>query len=199
MKIKVLQKPGLVLPSCAHESDAGADLVAMSEPTIIGTQRPEAEAKYLPYPWESIDYIEYDTQLQIEPKNDARWIPHAFVEEGEEQDQYGKIVVDRYAYVLIYPRSSLSKYNLLLCNATAIVDASFRGNIKLRFKYIFQPNDLNVWNGWITGRVDQTKIFHKEDRIAQAVAAWKEPIEWEWTDKLGETKRGEGGFGSTNQ
>jgi len=44
-----------------------------------------------------------------------------------------------------------------------------------------------------------TATINKGDRIAQAVLAQYERIDWEEVDVLDETERGEGGFGSTGK
>jgi len=35
---------------------------------------------------------------------------------------------------LLFPRSSLSNYDLALCNSVGVIDGDFRGTVKLRFK-----------------------------------------------------------------
>ena len=73
-------------------------------------------------------YIEYDTGVAIEiPKN----------------------------YVgLVYPRSSISKYGVALCNSVGVIDHGYVGTIKFRF-YI--KND------------DYPKIYNVGDRIGQII------------------------------
>jgi dUTP pyrophosphatase len=46
---------------------------------------------------------------------------------------------------------------------------------------------------------DQDFIINDGERICQMIIARHEIIEWEETDKLNETVRGEGGFGHTGQ
>ena len=58
-------------------------------------------------------YIEYGTGLAIE-------IPEGYV-----------------GYV--FPRSSNSKYDLQLCNSVGIIDSGYRGEIKLRYRRIINP------------------------------------------------------------
>lgn len=148
----------------AHIGDAGWDIVAQDEPKIVGT------IAYGPY-WNTIDYIEYDTGIEIAP------------EEGY--------------HTLVMPRSSISKTNLFLRNSVGLIDNGYRGTIKLRFGYIFQPNRLIVHNDQIICELDAAKIYKKGDRIGQLVFAKtinpQEPFE----SLLNETTRGDGGFGST--
>lgn len=177
MKIKILHKEGLVLPKNAHESDTGYDLVAASDPKIVGT------TKLVGY--NSIDYIEYNTEVQISPDKVV----------GE----FLGVKVNKLGYTLVFPRSSLSKYNLSLANSVAIIDNSYRGNILLRFKYLWQPEDFSIEEQYkMVGFINLNKIYKKGDKIAQLVPAWKEDILWEEVQSLDETARQSGGFGSTS-
>ena len=154
----------------------GLDIIATSDPVIVGEEMGSGLYK-------SVKYIEYSTDLQISP-----------------DVHYVKGFLKKYGYTLIYPRSSISKYNLLLCNSVAIIDHDFRGNIMIRMRYIFQPEDFTVfpYTNQIVGSVNQSKIYQKGDKICQIVGAWKENSEWELVNSLGETQRGAGGFGSTD-
>jgi dUTPase len=91
----------------ANETDSGYDIIATSDPFIQGISIDKTD-DYL-----SIDYIEYDTNLIIEPN-----------------DGY---------HTCVFPRSSISKYNLTLANSIGLIDNGYRGVIKLRFKYNAQP------------------------------------------------------------
>lgn len=100
--IKVKNVEGLTLPQKKHESDAGYDVFAASEPKIEGLFDEYLAA------YHSIDYIEYKTNLYIEPVwNSSRY-----------NDQW---VADNLAN-FVFPRSSISKYNLTFCNSVAVVD-----------------------------------------------------------------------------
>ncbi len=177
MIIKLLNKEGIVYPVSAHPSDVGLDLIATSDPKIVGNMISENVYK-------SIDYIEYDTGLIIAPE-------YIWRAKGEN---------DENGYTLIYPRSSISKYNLVLANSVGIIDAGFRNSIKCRFKYIMNAEDLgHIENVGIVCVVNKDKIYKKGQAIAQLVASWKETITWELVDKLDETPRATGGFGSSGQ
>ena len=83
---------------------------------------------------------------------------------------------------LIYARSGLaSKKGLAPANKVGVVDADYRGQI---FVALFNHSKL-----------EQT-VSHGE-RIAQLVIAPFLKAEFNETDKLSDTVRGEGGFGST--
>lgn len=162
----------------AKNGDVGFDLIASSDPVIVG----ERTGNDSPY-YESIDYIEYEVDLKIEA-------PEGF-------------------FALVYPRSSLSKYNLQICNSVGVIDNGYRGNIKIRFNYLWQPKDLTkskyikdsepdfIYENYIS-EVDFSKIYKKGDKIAQLVfnrALIPALVE----GKASETERGDSGFGSSDQ
>jgi dUTP pyrophosphatase len=83
----------------------------------------------------------------------------------------------------IRPRSGLAlKHAITLPNAPATIDPGYRGELKVIL--------LNL------GR--ETYQVHAGDRIAQMVIARYESIEWE-ENELGESARGQGGFGSSGR
>lgn len=84
----------------------------------------------------------------------------------------------------IRPRSGLAAKNgITVLNTPGTIDADYRGEIKVIL--------INLSN--------ETFVVKPGDRIAQAVLAKHERIEWEETKSLSETERGEGGFGSTGK
>ena len=81
----------------------------------------------------------------------------------------------------LYPRSSLSKTPLRLANSVGIIDAGYRGNI---CAVVDNIKDFPY-------RIDQgTRLF-------QLCSPTLESIEYDIVNKLSETSRGSGGFGST--
>ena len=82
----------------------------------------------------------------------------------------------------IFPRSSISKTGLILCNSVGIIDPDFRGEISFRFKWI---RDFAYYS--VGERIGQIRL---EKTI---------PILWVATETLTETLRGEGGYGSTGK
>ena len=58
----------------------------------------------------SILYIEYDTGVVLQPTNGF--------------------------YTLLFPRSSISKYELSLANSVGVIDSGYRDTIKLRFRFL---------------------------------------------------------------
>jgi len=83
----------------------------------------------------------------------------------------------------IRPRSGLAaKHAITLPNSPATIDPGYRGEIRVIL--------LNL------GR--EAYEIHPGDRIAQMVIARYEAIEWE-EGELNESRRGEGGFGSSGR
>ena len=61
MKIYVKKVDGLVLPIQGTERATGYDIVATSDPKIVGEPGDEKEDEVLN--WKSVDYIQYETNL----------------------------------------------------------------------------------------------------------------------------------------
>ena len=122
--------------------------------------------------WKHIDYIEYDTGIKIEPSTD-------------------KITS------LLFPRSSISRYNLSLCNSVGVIDGGYRDTIKVRFNYIAQPSDYFIFEKWLILVPALDRIYQRGDKIAQLVFSTHPQPEWVKVEKLTESERNTGGFGSS--
>jgi dUTP pyrophosphatase len=87
----------------------------------------------------------------------------------------------------LFPRSSISKYHLILANSVGLVDQSFRGELKFRFKICTSPSDV----------AKPYRLYKKGDKIGQIVIrkTYSFPVQEVYV--LSETDRGTGGFGST--
>ena len=84
--------------------------------------------------------------------------------------------------VQVRPRSGLAaKKGVTLLNAPGTIDADYRGEVCVI----------------LVNLSDAEFVIEKGERIAQLVLARHETIEWEETDALAASGRGEGGFGST--
>jgi len=84
----------------------------------------------------------------------------------------------------IRPRSGLAyKHGISIVNAPGTIDADYRGEIKVLLVNL-SDTDFKIVNG---------------DRIAQMVVAKHETVSWQAVDSLGETDRGEGGYGHTGK
>jgi len=82
----------------------------------------------------------------------------------------------------MYPRSSLSKTGLMLCNSVGVIDRSYRGELM-----------TYLWN-----TTDKPVTVKRGDRLVQIVApdmGWISQTKV--VDSLDETARGAGGFGSS--
>ena len=85
---------------------------------------------------------------------------------------------------LVFPRSSIRKYELALSNSVGVIDSGYRGEIQATFK---KTNGLDSLS------------YKVGDRIAQIMIIPHPPIEFKEVDDLSETERGDGGFGSTGK
>jgi dUTP pyrophosphatase len=82
---------------------------------------------------------------------------------------------------LVFPRSSIRNYDLVLSNGVGVIDSGYRGEIMATF---------NLKNPW-------ADIYKVGDRIAQLVIVPVPLITYAETQELSETTRGTGGHGST--
>lgn len=91
---------------------------------------------------------------------------------------------------LIFPRSSNSKVDLQLTNAVGLVDSSYRGELRLRFRRIWREDNSG-------NRV--LNIYSIGDRIGQLMILPYPKIEFNEVDELSSTERGDSGFGSSGK
>lgn len=104
------------------------------------------------------DFVEYGTGIAVE-------IPHGYAG-------------------FIMPRSSISNTALALANSVGLIDNSYRGEIKLRFRITIDKGEESYYSiGERIGQLVLVKVT--SDATVQEV------------DSLSETERGSGGFGST--
>lgn len=96
---------------------------------------------------------------------------------------YNSLTDEKWGYeIQIRPRSGLSaKKGIIILNTPGTIDMDYRGEIKV---ILYNTND-------------EPFVINKGDRIAQMVFNRIEIVEWNKVSELSETKRGEGGFGST--
>lgn len=125
------------------------------------------------------DYIEYGTGLAFE-------VPEGYV-------------------MLIFPRSSVSKYDLILANSVGILDSDYRGELKLRFNRnyrIVSDNYEGTCDNVSTTTSNTYALAEKQyeigERVGQIMILPYPMVCFEEVDELSETNRGVGGFGSTN-
>jgi dUTP pyrophosphatase len=84
---------------------------------------------------------------------------------------------------LVFPRSSIRKYNLQLSNSVGVIDSGYRGTIQFTFR--------------MSEGITEPKMYEVGDRIGQIVIIPYPKINFVEVDELNDTQRGEGGFGST--
>ena len=101
---------------------------------------------------------------------------------------------------MVYPRSSISKYNLSLANSVGIIDSGFRNTIKVRFRYVMQPEDIVMKDNKIQGvKINTDKIYQNGDKIAQIIWCMHNHPFLNFTDTIPPSHRALGGFGSTGR
>lgn len=116
------------------------------------------------------DYIEYDTGLQFQ-------LPSGYV-------------------MLIFPRSSNSKKDLLLANSVGVLDSGYTGNLKLRFKRSYRIKNVPSYKNY---RIDSYNWYEVGDRVGQIMIIPYPEINFIETEDFEDTERGSGGFGSSGK
>lgn len=140
-------------------------------------------------------------------------------------DDYGNIcygtdlafeIPEGYA-MFIFPRSSLSKYDLSLCNSVGILDSTYRGELIFKFTPSLALGTSNEYedpetveesttiipgyNPYVNPSVNyyEFNTYEVGEKIGQIVIMPYPQINFVEVDELSATERGEGGFGSTGK
>jgi len=87
-------------------------------------------------------------------------------------------------HVEIYPRSGMSKKGIVIPNSPGIIDSDYRGEVIVMLYGLFMKRH---------------EIFQIGSRIAQCRLVKNMPTRIRVVNKLSETGRGSGGFGSTGR
>jgi dUTP pyrophosphatase len=108
----------------------------------------------------------------------------SIINENKEDISYGfgiSLEIPEGYVGLVFPRSSIRKYDLFLTNAVGVIDSGYRGELQATFK--------------------KTGLHKYEigDRGAQIMILPYPQIQFEEVEELSHTERGEGGFGSTGK
>ena len=182
MKIQVLKNETYQsvdnLPKKGTDRATGFDVVVTSDPEIVGEQYDNGTYK-------RIDYIQYKTNLKLAVQKERVFSTFGYTDLDYD--------------ILAFPRSSVSKYNLVLANCIGLIDADYRGEVLLRFKYIWQPEDYKIrTDNLLEGYVNSTKLYNKGDKVCQLKVTKVENVEFVLVYELDSTTRGDGGFGSTD-
>lgn len=164
------ENKNIPLPTYAHNGDACCDLYAQA--------------------------IEYDTEKD-------RYIVHTGLH----------IALDEDYECELRPRSSLSKTEYYIANTPGTIDEPYRGEILVVFKsrtnieiinalYNLLDEHINISDNYYLLHTQSDFPYKVGDRIAQILIRKRTKIEWQEVDKLedlGETDRGQGGYGSTGE
>jgi dUTPase len=182
MKIQVLKNETYQsvdnLPTKGTDRATGFDVIVTSDPEIVGELYDNGAYK-------RVDYIQYKTNLKLAVQKER-----VFSNFGYTDLDYD---------ILAFPRSSISKYNLTLANCIGLIDADYRGEVLLRFKYQWQPEDYKIrTDNLIEGYVNHNKLYKKGDKVCQLKVTKVENVEFVLVYELDSTTRGDGGFGSTD-
>ena len=105
---------------------------------------------------------------------------------------------------LLFPRSSNAKKQIILSNSVGVIDSSYRGEVMLKFKSSASSFSLKslfklIFNqdAKITIINNVKKSYNLGERIGQLIILPYPQIEFEESEELSETERGNGGYGST--
>ena len=85
---------------------------------------------------------------------------------------------------LVFPRSSIRKYDISLTNCVGVIDSGYRGEIQATFR-----KEAGI----------PSKRYEVGDKIAQMIILPYPSIEFMEVEELSNTERGTGGFGSTGK
>ena len=137
---------------------------------------------------------------------------------SKEFDEYGNTVYGTgiaveipKGYVgLVFPRSSNAKTLLTLSNSVGVIDSGYRGEIMFKFRpAMVIPNPIKHWwkryvlknmADYSTGyAVEHLREYNVGDRIGQLIIIPYPEVVFEEADKLSDSDRGKGGYGSTGR
>lgn len=111
---------------------------------------------------------------------------------NKEYDTYGNVQYDTglameipEGYVgLLFPRSSVYKQNLSLCNCVGVIDSGYRGSIKFNFRLV--------------GKYF-SNVYNVGDKTGQIIIMPYPKINFVEVEELSDSDRGKNGFGSTDK
>ena len=103
-------------------------------------------------------------------------------------------------YADLRPRSSISKYDLVLANSIGTIDSDYTGELIFKFKPTieFVTHEFAV-NQKCGSMPHIHSTYEVGDRIGQIIIMPYPKIEFVEVDELDKTERGNGGFGSANK
>lgn len=155
---------------------------------------PDAVVPFKKYPEDFCYDVVATSEEQIAPNVWKYGIGLAFEIQGKPDDlvvenEFGKGLLripqgrDWNVSLDLRPRSSIYKTGMVLSNAVGTVDDLYRGEVSAIFYHVFP---------------DMPR-YRVGDRIGQIKLGFTLPLEFEEADELGQTARGDGGYGSTGR
>lgn len=123
------------------------------------------------------------------------------------------VALDKDYELVIRPRSSNSKTEFYIPNSPCTIDEPYRGEIMIVFKARTNVEIVNALYNLLNEHITISDNYYKlhqqvdfpykvGDRVAQCIIYKRPKIEWqevESLEELGETERGNGGFGHTGK
>ena len=97
---------------------------------------------------------------------------------------------------LLFPRSSNAKKPLLLSNAVGVLDSCYRGEVLFKFKPSIVLDEPDV--AYLPEEI-YSAAYNVGERIGQIIVVPLPDVEFVEADKLSETERGMGGYGSSGK
>lgn len=92
---------------------------------------------------------------------------------------------------LIFPRSSVTKKDMILKNSVGVIDSGYRGEVSFRF---------HVFNRELLGMsTPSINVYTVGERVGQMMILPIPTVEFEEVDELSDSERGDGGYGSTGK
>ena len=155
---------------------------------------PDAVMPFKKYPEDFCYDVVATSEEEIAPNVWKYGIGLAFEIEGKPndlvvEDEFGKELIripqgrDWNVSLDLRPRSSIYKTGMVLSNSVGTVDDLYRGEVSAIFYHVFP----------------EMPRYRVGDRIGQIKLGFTLPIEFEEVDELGQTARGDGGYGSTGR
>lgn len=103
----------------------------------------------------------------------------------------------------IFPRSSLSKYDITLTNSVGVIDSGYTGEITFKFKPTLWAQQRDAEDPMLTAYIPDLdydlESYQVGDRIGQLIIMPISDIEFEQVEELSPSERGNGGYGSTGK
>jgi dUTP pyrophosphatase len=90
---------------------------------------------------------------------------------------------------LLFPRSSIAKFDLQLTNSVGVIDSHYRGEVMAKFKMAQGFND----------EISVPQLYEIGERMCQIIIIPIPDVELRFAEDLSETDRGEKGYGGSGR